>query len=312
MATLKKFQRQDLESVEIFLAEPNEYVREGLRAGLRSEGLRRTRTFTRLADLVEAIKETPPDLIVAASNLDSALFDSIRDIRHSRLGRNPFVMISVMADQGNDAAIKNAIFAGADDVLIKPVAPGKMLERVAHVTLNRSPFVVSGDYLGPERRGQSDLPANLRRIEVLNTFRAKLEGNRMTLDELTRAVDLSMNEVMSARLDSHGLKLGWVCGAILKAYEEKRIDAELEERLLMLVGVLEDAARTANVLGEPELADICFQFARQVEEMAEDYTSPTSLGLGTLKKLTKAFELAKTAKASAAAPRPAQMPANAV
>jgi hypothetical protein len=80
--------------------------------------------------------------------------------------------------------------------------------------------------------------------------------------------------------------------------------------LLILVGVLEDAARTANVLGEPELADICFQFARQVEEMAEDYRNPTSLGLGTLRKLTKAFELAKSAKASAAsAPPPAQMQA---
>ena len=36
--------------------------------------------------------------------------------------------------------------------------------------------------------------------------------------------------------------------------------------------------------------------ARQVEEMAERYENPTDAGVATIQKLTKAFELAKTAK----------------
>ena len=77
-----------------------------------------------------------------------------------------------------------------------------------------------------------------------------------------------MGDVMSARLDSHGLKLGYICNLILKAYEEKRIDKAVEEHLLILVSVLEDAGRTAKGIGEPELATICTQLARQVEETA--------------------------------------------
>ena len=80
----------------------------------------------------------------------------------------------------------------------------------------------------------------------------------------------------------------------------------MEERLLILVTVLEDAARTAQSLGETDLSQICTQMARQVEEMAENYQDPTSLQFGTIKKLTKAFELAKSAKA---APAPAAPPA---
>ena len=57
-------------------------------------------------------------------------------------------------------------------------------------------------------------------------------------------------------------------------------------------------------LGEADLGQICNQMARQVEEMAENYESPTSLQLGTIQKLTKAFELAKAAKAPPA-PTPA-------
>jgi len=70
--------------------------------------------------------------------------------------------------------------------------------------------------------------------------------------------------------------------------------------------VLEDAARTARVLGEPELAQICTQMARQVEEMAENYENPTDAQASTIRKLTKAFELAKNAKSVAAPADPAQ------
>ena len=62
------------------------------------------------------------------------------------------------------------------------------------------------------------------------------------------------------------------------------------------LGVLEDAARTAQGLGERELVAICTQMARQVEEMAERYENPTDGQRATIQKLTKAFELAKTAK----------------
>ena len=98
---------------------------------------------------------------------------------------------------------------------------------------------------------------------------------------------------MSARLGSHGLKLGWECAHILKAYQEKRTDKDLEERPILLVSVLDDAARTALVVNEPELSTLCTGMAREVEEMAEDYENPTAAQLAIILKLTKAFELAK-------------------
>ena len=303
---LKKFDKDKLSDIDLYLGEPNEQVRESMRAMMREQGYRRTRTFSRLDDLLNAIKEAPPDILIAADDLDPRMFEVIRDIRHFKVGRNPFVLITLMVKAENDDVVKKAILAGADDVMIKPVAPGKLLERVAHMTMNRSPFIVTTDYVGPERRKPgSDRPSKIRLLTVVNTFKAKVEGNRMSQAELSRAVEENMNEVMAARLDSHGLKLGWICNLILKAYDEKRIDKEVEERLLVLVSVLEDAARTARVLGEPELAQICTQMARQVEEMAEKYENPTDQELSTIRKLTKAFELAKVAKMG---PAPHQQP----
>lgn len=294
---LEKFSKNQLSDVEVVLGEANELVREGVRSVLHDYGFRHVRTFAHLPDLINAIRECPPDLLLVSDNIDPALFDVVRDIRHFKIGRNPFMIISLMVAAENGEAVRRAILAGSDDVMIKPVAPCAMLDRVAYFTMSRMPFIATNDYLGPERRKSGDgRPSSIRRLDVVNTLKAKVEGHRISMMDLDRVVEGSMKDVMSARLDSHGLKLGLVCGHILKAYEENRIDKELKERLLILGGVLEDAARTARAIGQPDLVKICTRMARQVEEMAEHYEHPTSPQLETIQKLTKAFELAKAAK----------------
>ena len=303
---MKGFPKERMGDVECYLGEPNDQVREGLRSILRDCGFRRARTFARIGDLINAVKEETPALLIASDDLDPSMFEAIRDIRHFKIGRNPFLMIGLLVRGDVEGAVKRALMAGADDVMIKPVSPGKMMERLAHITSNRVPFIVTNDYLGPERRRAGDpRPSQIRQLDVVNTLKNAVEGRRLSGAELNRAVEGCMKEVMAARLDSHGLKLGWVCAHILKAYEEKRIDTQLEERLLILVTVLEDASRTAATLGEKDLGQICGQMARQVEEMAENYENPTSIQLGTIQKLTKAFELAKAAKATTAPAAPA-------
>lgn len=298
---MKNFDKDKLGDVDIFLGEPNEQVRESMRSMMRGEGLRRTRTFGRIDDLMTALKEMSPDLLVVSDDMAPNIFEIIRDIRQFRFGRNPFVMITMMVSADKDINTKKAILTGCDDVMIKPVSPGRLLERVAHFTFNRIPFIATTDYLGPERRRQTERPSAIKQLIVVNSLLAKAEGRKITQAQLSREVEKCMTEVMAARLDSHGLKLGFICNQILKAYEEGRIDKEVEERLLILVSVLEDASRTAKHIGEPELGQICTQLARQVEEMAERYLDPTENELGTIRKLTKAFELAKTAKMGAAA-----------
>ena len=302
---LKNFDKNALNDVDIYIGDPNEQIRESMRSMMRAEGLRRARTFNRIDDLTSAIKEITPDLLVLADDVAPNIFEVIRDIRQYRLGRNPFVMITMMVSADSDLSTKKAILAGCDDVMIKPVSPGRLLERVSHFTFNRLPFIATTDYLGPERRRQGDpRPSAIKQLNVVNSLKVKAQGKKLSQADLVRQVEESMTQVMSARLDSHGLKLGYICNLILKAYDEKRIDKAVEEHLLILVSVLEDAGRTAKGIGEPELANICTQLARQVEETAEHYENPTEAELGTIRKLTKAFELAKTARA-AASPQPA-------
>ena len=70
-------------------------------------------------------------LLIASDDLDPGVFDAIRDIRHFKIGRNPFLMIGLLVRGDVEGAVKRALLAGADDVMIKPVSPGKMMDRLA-------------------------------------------------------------------------------------------------------------------------------------------------------------------------------------
>ena len=297
MSILKVFGKDKLRDIEVYIGDSNEQVLSGLRGAIRDCGMPRVRTFARIADLIRAFNDALPDLLIAGIDMDPALLDVVHNIRHFKIGRNPFLVISLMVSADKVGAANSALLAGVDDVMVKPVVPGKMLDRLARLTMNRRPFIVTNDYLGPERWKQDDVhKSKIKQINVVNTLKAKATGRPLSVAEVGRAVDANMKEVMSARLDSHGLKLGWVCGKILKAYHEKHVDGELGANLLTLVGVLEGAARAAGALGDPDLSRICTTMAREVGEVAECYQNPTSLQISVIHKLTVAFELAKAAK----------------
>jgi DNA-binding response OmpR family regulator len=280
-----------LRDVVFFLAEPNKTIRSGLMAMLPSQGLRSCKAVTSLAELLEAIQKTPPDFIAVADTFDEDIFQHIRDLRHHKIGVNPFTVITFMVEPDNDTAMKQALLSGADDVMIKPVAPGQIVERAKQIAYNRAPFVATTKYIGPNRSRNANLPT----LNVINTLKDKMDGKEVSLGALKAAVDQTLISVRTAQLDSHGTRLGAVCDVILKAYELGKISPKLEDYLLTLVGSLEEAAKTARMIGEGELAEICIDFSRQVEELAEGYQNPAERDLAVIRTLPKAFAMAKGA-----------------
>jgi len=159
----KKFDKDRRGDIDIYLVEPNEQVRESMRAMLRGEGFRKTRTFYRMEDLLAAFSESPPDILILADDLHPSSFQMVKDVRGFKLGRNPFILVTMMVGGETDLNIKKAMLAGCDDVLIKPVSPGKMLDRIVHFTFNRTPYIVTTNYLRPERgRTTADRSSKIR------------------------------------------------------------------------------------------------------------------------------------------------------
>ena len=283
--------------IRFILAESNDTIRFGLMGMLRQQGFRNLRPAAKMDELIAEIKSSPADLIAVADSMGAEVFDCIRKVRHNIIGKNPFVVVTFMAAPDNAPGIKRAVMAGVDDVLLKPVAPGKIVERAKHIAYNRSPFIATTEYIGPDRR-KGDRKSSIPLIEVVNTLRDKLDGKNVPLDALAKAIDVGFLSVRTAQLDSQGLRLGYVCNLILKAYDTKAVDQELEQNLLVLVQCLDDAAAVAKEVSEPDLADVCYKFGRRIEGMSEDYRNPDEKSLTLIRTLTKAFEMAKDAAAA--------------
>ncbi len=284
------------QDIQFILAEPNETIRFGLLGMLRQQGFRNLRQAGKMNDLLDEIKSSPADLIAVADSLGDDVYDCIRQLRHNNIGKNPFAVVTFMVAPENKEAIKRAVMAGADDVMLKPVAPGKIVERAKHIAYHRTSFIATTEYIGPDRRSggrKSAIPL----IDVVNTLRDKLDGKRVPIDELTEAVEAGFRSIRTAQLDSQGLRMGYVCNLILKAYDENMVDADVEKNLLVLAQCLEEAAQAAGEIGEPDLADICKKMCREIEDLSEEYQTPDERSLTLIRTLTKAFDMAKNAAA---------------
>jgi len=215
----------------------------------------------------------------------------IRDIRHNKIGANRFVLVTTLIAGDHFDAVKHAMQAGTDDIIVKPVKEDQLLQRLKRVTVNRQAFVVTSDYLGTDRRGKSR-PSSIERIDVLNTMLEKASCKDITTEEVKSAVDGSMNQVFHARLDSHGYRLGFVCNLLINAYDNNNIDQSVQENLRVLVDVLRDAAKTAERVNEKELGLLCGFLSKEVEGIAERYMTPSLKDLALIRKLTRAVLLA--------------------
>ncbi len=222
-----------------------------------------------------------------ADDLDPKVFEFIRDIRHNKTGTNPFVVIITMVPPDHTESVKRAMAAGTDDIIVKPAKEEQLLQRLKRVMMNREAFIVTADYVGPDRRGKNR-PAAIRRINVLNTLLEKASGRDIDAAGVKEAVELCMTDVLQARLESNGLRLSFVCNLILEAYRTKAIAPALHEHLLALADVLKDSARTAGRISDHETAVLCGSLSADVTAIAGRYTAPTDKDLDLLQKLSKA------------------------
>ena len=281
---------KNMEKVIAFIAMGNEGEAQDVAGMLNRLGVLNVTTKTDLGTIRKMMDETAPDLIVLGADVAADVFDFVRDIRHSKLGENPFVMITTLVDNDQVAAVKKAMQAGTDDIIIKPLKEDQLLQRLKRVTVNRQAFVVTSDYLGPDRRAKNR-PSSIRRIQVLNTMLEKANGNDIQKEEIKAAVESSVNDVLHARLDSNSYRLGFVCHLIIDAYETKNITPDIKDKILVLVEVLRDAAKTAERINEGELGMVCGSLAKQVEEIAERYDNPSERDIKMIQKLTRAVML---------------------
>ena len=66
-------------------------------------------------------------------------------IRAGELGVNTFIGIIITVWQPSEAVIRRSVNCGNDDIIVKPLSPKQIMDRVNVVAFNRKPFVVKSE-----------------------------------------------------------------------------------------------------------------------------------------------------------------------
>ncbi len=166
------------ETAAVALYDPIAMNRNATRNVLYSLGFREIEGYAALDDLKRAMATRDFDLIVLeAQKADDPILEVASQIRRSEVGRNPFALVLVSTWQPEALLVRTALNSGADDLLCRPYSTAGLGERLRTHVHARKGFVVTADYVGPDRRSDSARPNSAKLIEVVNSLKLKaVEG----------------------------------------------------------------------------------------------------------------------------------------
>jgi DNA-binding response OmpR family regulator len=146
-----------LEGISALILDDNAHMRGLLRVILTSFGVRR---IEEAGDASSALG------VIAGGDVDMAFVDlklgGVSGLEFCRMIRTepnspnvylPIIMITAYSERNR---VIDAINAGVDEFLVKPVRAVDVANRVNAVVERRRPFVKSGSYFGPDRRRRDD------------------------------------------------------------------------------------------------------------------------------------------------------------
>jgi DNA-binding response OmpR family regulator len=193
------------DSVDVLIYDPVPANRTATRAALYTLGFRRTETVSTLEAFVESVQKSPPDIALCeAQGAAEDLCATIQQLRQGGAGHNPFVVIIVTAWEKSTTMINRVVSSGADDLLLRPFSTALLGSRIeAHVE-RRKNFVITTDYVGPDRRKDAVRAADTQQFDPPNSLKMKAK-DKLPSDVIARRLDVEL-KVARERLSSEKLR----------------------------------------------------------------------------------------------------------
>lgn len=207
------------DGIRIQIALTNQAVRSALRGALQAKGFRSVSDASTMVAVHDAIEADHVDMIIASTKLgydETPLL--IKEMRHQRLGQNPFVTVMLLLETADPDAVRTIVSTGTDDLLVMPVSPGQVVSRIETMMRARKQFVITHDYIGPDRRkaerpGSAKAasmdppnPLSLRSSDIMdeNRFKHLIKTGAEQLNRIALGVQARQLGWLSVQLSAPG------------------------------------------------------------------------------------------------------------
>lgn len=223
----------DLSKVKTLVCEPSLPIRQGIRLALNNVGIRDITEATTFLAAHQACKEGDHDFLLLNQEIetnDTAFM--VRELRSGALGRDPFILTVMLLSSREEPKVRSAIDCGPDDLLLIPFAPDQLMNRLKAQIERRKPFVVTHDYIGPDRRAAPRPGAtSATQFQVPNPVRAR--GTNVPRDRYDRMKQESIVTISVERIKRLAATMDWECNALTVSAREGRMTPESTYRSLL-------------------------------------------------------------------------------
>lgn len=260
------------EQVDILFGEPQAGLRQSIRTALHREGYKRVVDFDRIDGVREALRRSLPDVLILDARMEGdgrEVAALLKGLRYNRLGSNPFTNVIVTLWDPNQMLVKAMVDSGCDDMLAKPLSPGQIIDRINALSIQRKPFVVTSDYIGPDRRKDPSRGSDIQQIEVPNTLKAKADGQQLSSDAIRAMILTAQVQINDQKLKRNAFQLCFLVGLILPKLRAGVRDTETMQYLDRLIFTGRDVQDRLDGTQYGHVADLCGTLIGVGEQLAD-------------------------------------------
>lgn len=280
------------ENVRLALGDPNAQVRGGLKGALFAEGFREIMDTGTFANIQDAVERNVVDAVIADADLPGGdVCEMTNLVRHHKVGNNPFLLMFIMTSDPTPGLVRHVVDSGADDLIVKPCSPETLITRIKTLARGRKPFVVTHDYIGPDRRKQArgDAP-QAPLIDVPNPLRSKAVANADG-SSLQRLIDAAAARVNEQKMERYATQIGYLVERIVPGFAKKRQDEdrELLAHLERLGYVAEDLSYRLRGTPYAHVAELALSLIGVAERLRGSLENADLRDVELLPKIAQAF-----------------------
>lgn len=281
----------NFKNIRLVIAEPVDDVRFGLRDALSGAGFEQIDDTSMVSVVHESIANNGVDLLICNMHLSDGGFDNlIHQIRHQEIGNNPFVTIITLIPMADEQMIKKVICSGTDDIMVMPISPENLMKRVVHLIHERKPFVVTTDYIGPDRR-ERDRPGTQKipRIEVPNPLKVMV-GDKPDWVKLQTEIEAAAMVLNEQKIERHAYQIVYLVEKIVQIYPMKPEDESVLSNLDRLALVSNDINHRVGGGHYAHWGERCRSLVRVMNRVRDAHMTPNDTDVFELRNLAEDFK----------------------
>lgn len=280
----------DLTTLSIYIADEQLEIRRLIRTALSDLNNVEYSEFKEFESLRSDLEFSWPDLILTDVDLPGGdVSELIRKVRYNEFGMNPFVPIVGLTWATNRNTIRRIIDSGVDSVLIKPLSASAVVKYVDKLSRSRKSFVVTSNYIGPDRRVDPGKGGNVPLMEVPNTFQSKRNGEAVNITELNNWISDELEVFNTERLRSNAVEARRLVQLILSDYNEGDVKDATYEILDRIKTVVMDLAERTKKGDFEHISGLCDNLIKVVGTLATRGAEPPKKDLQLIKPLCDAI-----------------------